>query len=319
MAKPKKTHEEFISEMNEINSNILILGKYIGARDKVRCKCLIDGNEWEAMPTNLLKGKGCPECKRRKNNKTHKQFMEEFYYKNPNANNIDILSKYKRIDSKIDCRCKICGHTWSTKPNGLLEGKGCKICGIERQKQKMTKSHEQFIKEISIINPNIEILGTYEKNDIDIKCKCKKCNHIWYSKPHALTTNKTGCPKCKSSKGEDKIAMFLQEKEIDFMMNKRYFKDLFGIGGQNLKPDFIIEDRKVWIEYDGIGHFEPKDFAGKGEEWAKENFETLKYHDKLKDEYANEHGWKLIRIPYWEYNNIENILNEILNKSDEVK
>ena len=136
MAKPKKTHEEFISEMNEINSNILILGKYIGARDKVKCKCLIDGNEWEAMPTNLLKGKGCPECKRRKNNKTHKQFMEEFYYKNPNANNIDILSKYKRIDSKIDCRCKICGHTWSAKPNGLLEGKGCKICGIERQKQK---------------------------------------------------------------------------------------------------------------------------------------------------------------------------------------
>ena len=56
MAKPKKTHEEFISEMNEINSNILILGKYIGARDKVKCKCLIDGNEWEAMPTNLLKG-----------------------------------------------------------------------------------------------------------------------------------------------------------------------------------------------------------------------------------------------------------------------
>ena len=36
-------------------------------------------------------------------------------------------------------------------------------------------------------------------------------------------------------------------------------------------------------------------------------------------EYAKEHGWKLIRIPYWEYNNIENILNEILNKSDEVK
>ena len=113
--------------------------------------------------------------------------------------------------------------------------------------------------------------------------------------------------------------MFLQEKEIDFMMNKSYFKDLFGIGSKKLKPDIIIEDRKLWIDYDGIGHFEPKDFAGKGEEWAKENFETLKYHDKLKDEYAKEHGWKLIRIPYWEYNNIENILNEILNKSNEVK
>ena len=46
------------------------------------------------------------------------------------------------------------------------------------------------------------------------------------------------------------------------------------------------------------------------------SFETLKYHDKLKDEYAKEYGWKLIRIPYWEYNNIEDILNKILNKNN---
>ena len=95
------------------------------------------------------------------------------------------------------------------------------------------------------------------------------------------------------------------------MMNKRYFKDLFGIGGQNLKPDFIIEDIKVWIEFDGEFHY--NDFYKDG------SYETLKYHDKLKDEYAKEHGWRLIRIRYWEYDNIENILDEILNKSNEVK
>ena len=35
--------------------------------------------------------------------------------------------------------------------------------------------------------------------------------------------------------------------------------------------------------------------------------------DKIKDEYAKEHDWKLIRIPYWEYDNIENILIKELN------
>ena len=34
----------------------------------------------------------------------------------------------------------------------------------------------------------------------------------------------------------------------------------------------------------------------------------------MKNEYAKENNWNLIRIPYWEYDDIENILNEIINK-----
>ena len=33
-------------------------------------------------------------------------------------------------------------------------------------------------------------------------------------------------------------------------------------------------------------------------------------YNKRKDEYAKKHGWKLIRIPYWEFDNIENILEK---------
>lgn len=312
MSKKRKTHEEFETELNIINPYIKLNSEYVGARDYIECECLIDGNIWKATPTNLLKGRGCPECKRRKHTKTHEEFIKEFYEKNPNAENIEILDEYKRIDRKIKCKCKVCGHEWNPKPNLLLEGKGCRICGIESQKQKLSKNHEDFIKEMNDINPNIDILGIYERNNIGIKCKCKLCNHIWYPIPHTLLTNKTGCPKCKSSKGEDKIAIYLQENNIPYIMNKRYFKDLNGIGGMGLKPDFIIEERKIWIEYDGIGHFEPTDFAGKGEEWAKENFKTLQLHDKLKDEYAKEHNWNLIRIPYWNYDKIEKILDNIL-------
>ena len=35
-------------------------------------------------------------------------------------------------------------------------------------------------------------------------------------------------------------------------------------------------------------------------------------YDKRKDEYAKKHGWKLIRIPYWEFDNIEKILEKII-------
>lgn len=40
------------------------------------------------------------------------------------------------------------------------------------------RTHEEFIKEMSEINPNIKILGHFIKTHEKIKCKCKIHNHI---------------------------------------------------------------------------------------------------------------------------------------------
>ena len=45
-----------------------------------------------------------------------------------------------------------------------------------------------------------------------------------------------------------------------------------------------------------------------------DSFETLQAYDKRKDEYAKKNGWKLIRIPYWEFENIESILEKELKE-----
>ena len=62
------------------------------------------------------------------------------------------------------------------------------------------------------------------------------------------------------------------------------------------------------LEYDGHQHFHPVDFAGKGKEWAEERFEEDKRRDKVKNLYCENNKIKLIRIPYFEFENIENIL-----------
>ena len=41
---------------------------------------------------------------------THSEFMEKFYEKNSNANDIEILEQYKGNKVKIKCRCKIDGY-----------------------------------------------------------------------------------------------------------------------------------------------------------------------------------------------------------------
>ena len=85
---------------------------------------------------------------------THEEFIEKFYKKNKNAENIEILGEYVNNATKIKCKCKIDGHEWEVKPNDLLNNHGCPKC-VGNIKNKTT---EYFINELKEINDNIEII-----------------------------------------------------------------------------------------------------------------------------------------------------------------
>ena len=58
------------------------------------------------------------------------------------------------------------------------------------------KTHEEFVKEMAVTNPDIEILGEYINCREKVKVKCKKDNHIWEANSNNLLRG-SGCPKCK--------------------------------------------------------------------------------------------------------------------------
>ena len=45
------------------------------------------------------------------------------------APDVELLGEYTNARTRIDCRCRICGHTWSPYPKSLLQGYGCPECG----------------------------------------------------------------------------------------------------------------------------------------------------------------------------------------------
>ena len=61
MAK-KKTHEEFIRELNGINPSILPLQRYSGTHTRMEVRCKKCGYVWSPEPKTLLQGIGCPAC-----------------------------------------------------------------------------------------------------------------------------------------------------------------------------------------------------------------------------------------------------------------
>lgn len=67
--KKRRTPEQFVEKMKDINPNILIVGQYTKANDPIEVKCMDCGRVWSPHASSLLRGTGCPSCsKKRKKN-----------------------------------------------------------------------------------------------------------------------------------------------------------------------------------------------------------------------------------------------------------
>ena len=158
----KLTHEEFMKKFYEKNKNaenIEILGEYVNSSTKIKCRCRKDGHEWEVKPNDLLKGYGCPKCKK---GKTHEQFMKDFYIKNKNAKNIEILGIYESAITKIKCKCKLDNNIWYTTPHGLLDDNGCPKCNASKGESEISRYLD---------NRNINYIPQHKFNDCRSKDK----------------------------------------------------------------------------------------------------------------------------------------------------
>jgi hypothetical protein len=81
-----------------------------------------------------------------------------------------------------------------------------------------------------------------------------------------------------------------------------------------LRFDFkvVVGDKSYYIEFDGHAHFKPVRFGGISLERAKLKFEKLKKHDKIKNDYCEEHNLPLLRIPYMRIDETMSLIREFL-------
>ena len=216
---------------------------------------------------------------------------------------VKYLASHTKTNEKMLFRCNICNNEWKTIPDVVLGGHTCPKCSHKQSGDIWRKSKNTFIKEISNINSNIEITGEYINDSTQIECLCKICNTKWKATPNNLLHN-SGCPKCKSSKGENKIDKYLSSNNVCFNRQHK-FKDCKNI--RTLPFDFYLPDYNTCIEYDGELHYKAVDYYG-----GEDALRNTKYRDEIKTQYCKENNIKLIRIPYWEFDNIEEILNREL-------
>ena len=169
------------------------------------------------------------------------------------------------------------------------------------ENNKFRKTTEEFIEKSNLVHSNNYNYSktNYINNTIKVIIICKI--HGEFLQNPSSHLKGIGCAHCKESKGEKKINNILKSYNIIFERQKR-FENCRGIKKQ-LPFDFYISSLNTIIEFDGKQHYEPNEHFG-----GVEAFEQLKINDKIKNDYCKDNFINLIRIPYYEFNNIEKFL-----------
>ena len=139
-------------------------------------------------------------------------------------------------------------------------------------------------------------------------CRCE-CGRIVDIAATSLVNGLSNSCGCVCSRGEELVKQVLMDNNILFERQKSF------VGCKDKKPlhfDFWLPEYGVCIEFDGIQHYTDVKC------WDREyKLEDRQRRDAIKTKYCEENDIVLLRIPYWEKDNIESILTDWLFLNDD--
>lgn len=234
--------------------------------------------------------------------RSNKKFEKKFIFPYLKEEFIDVISKITIICSE--------GHEFVTTPMSHLQcSGGCTECKNEKTKIRFSKSKSgkylsnNFIsKEFDKNKNSISIHEISLNSGKKVWWICSNCKNSYEARVSDRIGHNSGCPKCKSSKGEKEIINTLNKNNIIFK-HQYLFKDLI-IGKGRYKCDFYLPQYNMIIEFDGQQHF---NYNNRGWNTKKNHIETLR-RDQIKNQFCKDNKIKLIRIPYTKQDQIEEIL-----------
>ena len=260
---------------------------------KCQCSC---GRIKSIRTDGLKKIKTCGECKKDLSGQRFGRLVA--------------LSKGKKDKASHQywiCKCD-CGNIVEINSDNLRRGL-TQSCGCLHSEM----THNTVFKDITgqkfgkltVIEYKIENAKTY------CYCQCECGSKIWVAKNNLVNGHTQSCGCISSSIGELNIQKILLENNIEFY-KEFIFNDL-----PKRRFDFYLPQLNRLIEFDGIQHFK---FT---KNWNNSDidFKLSQQRDQEKNEYAFSHNISVVRIPYWERDNItlDLILGDKYLISQEVK
>lgn len=280
----KKTHEEYVEEVAKINPNIEVVGTYIDTDTKIQHKCKIDGHIWEALPHNILRGKGCPRCKFSKQSleqtKSHESYVLELSQK---RHNVIVLGTYVNNKTKILHKCLICGYEWEVSPDKVLQHHLCPVCahkviGSAPDYQNSIWANVHLRHALSKYIDEETMKQYMPSSGQRIKFSCPDCGVIKEVSVNNLCQQRFRCV-CSDGVSFPNKFVFAVISQIDKSITTEFVPKW----AKNKRYDLYIKNFNMIIENHGPQHYEEVAL------W-KRDLKEEQENDKLKEILAQQNG-----------------------------
>jgi len=288
------TIEEISKKSIELYGNMFYIDLnqiYINMNTNINITCNICGETFSRYSSHHLrknKISKCPFCQ------SHGFRNLEFVRKKSKEINGDKFSIpdqiFKNMHTVINIHCNICDTDFPQESrNHINKKEGCPEC---LRRSMMMSLEDVQIKSNKIHGEGRYIIDTkqYHKNrESEIEIFCTICKEFFNQKI-SVHLNGCGCTTCRESHGEKEILKILKNNDIKYIKQYKFF-DCKNI--RSLPFDFYLPNYNICIEFDGIQHFESREFLG-----GEESFKKTKINDKIKNNFCQLNQIKLIRIKY---------------------
>lgn len=298
-----------IEEKN--NNKLLNAHDYKGADIKnlqVECGCC--HSVFITSYSAIMNGNGmCAKCGQESSKRTIRENIKKYYHifleicKEMGYVVLSTIDEYKDSSTKLRFICPKHGEQAVSYAKFSI-GERCPICGKENMKRS-TLSSEIVEERINSVNNNtlLNPHDYYRNNVCNLRILCS-CGNEYTTSLSSYESGYNRCPQCSknTSKGELIIKEYLENNGINFEQQYK-FDDCRDV--RPLPFDFYLKQYNTIIEFDGQLHYLPI--------FGEEQLKYTQYHDSIKNDYCKTNNINIIRIPYWNGDKIEEILDLKLN------
>lgn len=278
------------------------------------CSCSCGDKDWKSYAQSSLRNgraSRCKKCGYKKATETRlgKEYKDFIGFKH------GALTVLKRDDTSHEkvkwiCQCE-CGNQVSLIMGDIKHYKYCSLkCPLRGRAISESKTYDltgKVFGQLTVLYRDLEKEKTVSWRGSLWRCQCSCGRQETFQRASLIEKRRNCCYFCSKgmSTGEKIIEEILSKNNIRFK-KQISFPDLLGPNGGKCKFDFGIydeEDKLIrLVEFDGEFHYVERAI------WNAQNIQKT---DVIKNEYVLKHNIPLIRIPYWEKENIS--LKMLLN------
>lgn len=279
---------------------------------KVEIKCNSCGTIFSQSPSNHIYGLkgGCPTCRYKYVAEGERIPFGVFVKKARKIHGDKYLyhkENYRSIRDRTRITCPKHGDFWQ-QSIVHLSGCGCTECGREKIANNLRLNTSIFLGKAKKVHGDRYDYSKTQYIDwitkLTITCRVHGDFKI---KPYDHWRGR-GCPKCKSTIGENAVDMFLTKNKITFIKEYRIRNTYKFCTNKILQVDFYLPDNSTIIEFNGAQHFMAVEYWG-----GEKEFERQKSRDEALRKHCKDNGINLIEIPYYDISRIDSVLAERLN------